>query len=210
MEYNTARNKLVISEYGRNIQKMIEYTTTIEDSEKRNKSANFIINIMAQMNPRIRESGDYKHKLWDHMFMISDFKLDVDSPYSKPSKNILYSKPEKIPYQDNNIRFRHYGKNIEKIINKAIEYEDGPEKDALIKTIANHLKKSYLNWNRDSVNDELILDHLASLSKDNLKLNKEVRLNNTSEILERNRRKKFVSRKRDSSSNGNYTRSRKK
>lgn len=210
MEYNTARNKLVISEYGRNIQKMIEYTTTIEDSEKRNKSANFIINIMAQMNPRIRESGDYKHKLWDHMFMISDFKLDVDSPYPKPSKNILYSKPEKIPYQDNNIRFRHYGKNIEKIINKAIEYEDGPEKDALIKTIANHLKKSYLNWNRDSVNDELILDHLASLSKDNLKLNKEVRLNNTSEILERNRRKKFVSRKRDSSSNGNYTRSRKK
>ncbi|MCK4360888.1 MAG: DUF4290 domain-containing protein [Bacteroidales bacterium] len=210
MEYNTTRNKLVISEYGRNIQKMIEYTTTIEDSEKRNKSANFIINIMAQMNPRIRESGDYKHKLWDHMFMISDFKLDVDSPYPKPSKNILYSKPEKIPYQDNNIRFRHYGKNIEKIINKAIEYEDGPEKDALIKTIANHLKKSYLNWNRDSVNDELILDHLASLSKDNLKLNKEVRLNNTSEILERNRRKKFVSRKRDSSSNGNYTRSRKK
>ncbi|MCK4406236.1 MAG: DUF4290 domain-containing protein [Bacteroidales bacterium] len=210
MEYNTARNKLVISEYGRNIQKMIEYTTTIEDSEKRNKSANFIINIMAQMNPRIRESGDYKHKLWDHMFMISDFKLDVDSPYPKPLKNILYSKPEKIPYQDNNIRFRHYGKNIEKIINKAIEYEDGPEKDALIKTIANHLKKSYLNWNRDSVNDELILDHLASLSKDNLKLNKEVRLNNTSEILERNRRKKFVSRKRDSSSNGNYTRSRKK
>ena len=138
MEYNTARNKLVISEYGRNIQKMIEYTTNIEDSEKRNKSANFIINIMAQMNPRIRESGDYKHKLWDHMFMISDFKLDVDSPYPKPSKNILYSKPEKIPYQDNHIKFRHYGKNIEKIINKAIEYEDGPEKDALIKTIANH------------------------------------------------------------------------
>lgn len=210
MEYNTTRNKLIISEYGRNIQKMIEYATTIEDSEKRNKSANLIINIMAQMNPRIRESGDYKHKLWDHMFMISDFKLDVDSPYPKPSKNTLFSKPEKIHYQDNHIRFRHYGKNIEKIINKAIEYEDGPEKDALIKTIANHLKKSYLNWNRDSVNDELILDHLASLSKDNLKLNKEVRLNNTSDILERNRRKKFVSRKRDSSSNGNYTRGRKK
>ncbi len=210
MEYNTTRNKLIISEYGRNIQKMIEYATTIEDSEKRNKSANLIINIMAQMNPRIRESGDYKHKLWDHMFMISDFKLDVDSPYPKPSKNTLFSKPEKIPYQNNHIKFRHYGKNIEKIINKAIEYEDGPEKEALIKTIANHLKKSYLNWNRDSVNDELILDHLASLSKDNLKLNKEVRLNNTSDILERNRRKKFVSRKRDSSSNGNYSRSRKK
>jgi len=210
MEYNTTRNKLVISEYGRNIQKMIEYAITIEDREKRNKSANFIINIMAQMNPRIRESGDYKHKLWDHMFIISDFKLDVDSPYPKLTKNILYSKPENISYQDNNIRFRHYGKNIEKIINKAIEYEDGPEKEALIKTIANHLKKSYLNWNRDSVNDELILDHLASLSKDNLKLNKEVRLNNTSDILERNRRKKFVSRKRDSSSNGNFTRGRKK
>lgn len=210
MEYNTTRNKLIISEYGRNIQKMIEYAITIEDSEKRNKSANLIINIMAQMNPRIRESGDYKHKLWDHMFIISDFKLDVDSPYPKLTKNILYSKPEKISYQDNHIRFRHYGKNIEKIINKAIEYEDGPEKEALIKTIANHLKKSYLNWNRDSVNDELILDHLASLSKDNLKLNKEVRLNNTSDILERNRRKKFVSRKRDSSSNGSYTRGRKK
>jgi len=210
MEYNTTRNKLIISEYGRNIQKMIEYAITIEDSEKRNKSANLIINIMAQMNPRIRESGDYKHKLWDHLFIISNFKLDVDSPYPKLTKNILYTKPEKISYQDNHIRFRHYGKNIEKIINKAIEYEDGPEKDALIKIIANHLKKSYLNWNRDSVNDELILEHLASLSKDNLKLNKEVRLNITSDILERNKRKKFVSRKRDSSSNGSYTRGRKK
>ena len=210
MEYNTTRNKLVISEYGRNIQKMIEYATTIEDSEKRNKSANFIITIMAQMNPRTRESGDYKHKLWDHMFIISNFKLDVDSPYPKLTKNVLHSKPNKISYQDNHIRFRHYGKNIEKIITKAIEYEDGPEKDALVKTIANHLKKSYLNWNRDSVNDELIIDHLASLSKDNLKLNKEVRLNNTSDILEQNRRKKFVSRKRDISSNGSYTRGRKK
>jgi len=190
MEYNTIRNKLLMSEYGRNVQKMIEHCISIEDREKRTKTAELIVNIMVQMNPKGKEAGDYKQKMWDHLLIISEFKLDVDSPYPKPEKNMLVNKPAPVPYSDQKIRFRHYGKNVEKIIEKAIEFEEGPEKDALIKTIANHLKKSYLNWNRNSVDDELILIHLSELSKDQLKMSENDKLSHTNEILARNKKKK--------------------
>ena len=208
MKYNTSRNKLVIPEYGRNVQKMIEYAMTIEDKEKRNKHAKLIVSVMGQMNPQFRDSIDNRHKLWDHMIIISDFKFDVDSPFPYPSKDILYAKPDKLPYKNNDIPFRQYGINLNLIIEKAIEYEDGPEKDALVKTIANHLKKSYLNWNRDSVNDELITKHLDVLSKGKLKLSDETTLNTTGDILARNRKKKFT-RKREGTSIGNYSKTRK-
>ena len=191
MEYNTARKNLVMPEYGRNIQKMILYAISVEDREKRTKVATTIVNIMAQMHPKLRESGDYKQKLWDHLYIVSDFKLDVDGPYPPPARDVLYARPKPLAYSDENIKYRHYGYNIQNIIEKAIAYEDGPEKDALIKTIANHMKKSYLNWNRDSVNDELIYKHLEELSSGNLKLADDVRLNETNDILARNRKKKF-------------------
>jgi hypothetical protein len=200
MEYNSTRNKLVIPEYGRNIQKMIEYVMTVEDRSKRTKLAEAVVNIMAQINPQQKDVSDLKHKLWDHLYIISDFKLDVDSPYPAPSPENLNKKPEKINYKKNNIRFRHYGKNMEFIIQKAIEYEEGPERDAFVKTIANHLKKSYLTWNRESVNDELIEDHLEILSSGKLKLAEDTRLNNTNEILARNRKKKYTGKQ--SGSNG--------
>ncbi len=187
MEYNTERSQLVIAEYGRNIQKMIDHVITIEDREKRTKSANIIVNIMAQMNPQIRENEDYMHKLWDHLHYIANFKLDVDSPYPPPSKDTFQKKPEPIPYSDNEITFRHYGKYVEKIIAKISEMEDGDEKDYLIKIIANHLKKSYLSWNRDSVNDETIFKHLEKLSGGRLKLTEGQQLLSTNEILSRNR-----------------------
>jgi len=191
MNYNTSRGPMTISEYGRNFQKMIEYVTTIEDREKRTKAAKFLVGVMAQMHPQTKEAGDYKHKLWDHIHIISGFKLDVDSPYPPPPPLLLSTKPERISYQENKIEFRHYGKNIVLMIEKAIAYEDGPEKDALAKAIANHMKKSYLNWNRESVTDELIESHLSLLSQDRLKLHQDDRLATTSDILARSKKRRI-------------------
>ncbi|MFH1159551.1 MAG: DUF4290 domain-containing protein [bacterium] len=198
MEYNTTRDPMVISEYGRNIQHMIEYITTIEDREKRTKAAKFIVNVMEQMHPLVKESGDYKHKLWDHLHIISGFKLDVDSPYPPPPPLTLSTKPEHLSYHDAEIEFRHYGKNIALMIEKASEYEEGPEKDALANAIANHMKKSYLNWNRDSVTDELIEEQLTKLSKGQLKLKQDMRLVATSDILALNKKRKPFRQKENS------------
>jgi hypothetical protein len=192
MEYNTQKSKLIIAEYGRNLQQMAQDCTKIEDREQRTRTAEFIVNVMAQMNPKVKESGDYRQKLWDHLHIMADFKLDVDSPYPPPSQEVLRFPHKQIKYQQSNIRYRHYGKNIEMIIEKAVTYEEGPEKEALIKTIANHLKKSYLNWNRNSVDDDVILKNLADLSSNRLQLSEEHKLSHTNEILARNKKKKFI------------------
>lgn len=206
MEYNTTRNKLKIREYGRNIQKMIEYAMTIQDKKKRTEVCKYIINSMAQMNPHIRDVGDARQKLWDHLHIISDFKLDIDSPYPPPSPQAIYKKPQRIHYQDTPIEFRHYGKNIKNIIDMAIKYEEGEEKEALVRAIANHLKKSYLTWNRESVDDSLIYEHLELLSNGKLSLNRDVPLNQTNDILARNKKKKS---KRDNNSSKENSRSKK-
>jgi hypothetical protein len=190
MEYNTTRDKLIISQYGRNVQKLVKYCMSIEDREKRTNFAKLIIQIMGQLNPGARDSGDFRHKLWDHLYVISDFKLDVDSSYEMPAPEKFTAKPEKIQYSENNIKYKMYGSNVDKIIKEAINYEDGPEKDALVHAIANHLKKSYLNWNRESVDDDLIFEHLEVLSGGKLKLNKDLYLSTTSDILARNKKKK--------------------
>lgn len=205
MEYNTTRNQLVISEYGRNIQKMIEYTVTIEDREKRSKAAQLIVNVMAQMHPQVKDTVDYQQKLWDHLHIISDFQLDIDSPFEKPTRQTLEAKPQRVPYQDNNIQFRQYGKNLENIIAHAITLEDGEEKNAFISNIANHIKKSYLNWNRDSVNDELILQHLELLSEGKLVMPDDAKLAHTGEILSKqHKKKKFTPRKKDGHGGGGH------
>jgi len=192
MEYNTQKSKLIIAEYGRNLQQMAQDCTKIEDRELRTRTAEFIVNVMAQMNPKVKESGDYRQKLWDHLHIMADFKLDIDSPYPPPSQEVLHFSHKQIKYQQGNIRYRHYGKNIELMIDKAVTYEEGPEKEALIKTIANHLKKSYLNWNRNSVDDDVILKNLADLSGSRLQLSEEHKLSHTNEILARNKKKKFI------------------
>lgn len=183
---------MTIAEYGRHLHRMIQDCVLIEDREKRTRTAEFIVNVMAQMNPKVKESGDYRQKLWDHIFIISDFKLDVDAPYPPPSQEVLHARPRQFKNQQSPIRYRHYGKYIEQIIEKASQYPEGPEKEALIKTIANHLKKSYLNWNKNTVDDDVILGNLAELSKSRLKLADEIKLSHTSEILARNKKKKFV------------------
>lgn len=190
MEYNTTRGPLIISEYGRNLQEMIRYICSIEDREKRSRAAKFIVSVMAQMTPQVKESADYKHKLWDHLYIISEFKLDVDAPYSPPPPLTLSTKPEHISYHDKEIDFRHYGKNIALIIEKACEYPEGPEKDALVRAIAIQLKKSYLNWNRDSVTDEVIEEHLRILSGGKLKHSGEIKFNPAQELINRNKPRK--------------------
>lgn len=190
MEYNTERGSMVVREYGRNVHKLINLAMTIEDREKRTAFTKVIIHIMGEMNPGIKEAGDYKHKLWDHLHYIADFKLDVDAPYPKPESRFQDVKPEPIEYKTNIIRYKTYGSNIAKIIEKASGFEEGPEKDALVHAIANHLKKSYLNWNRESVDDQQIFDHLKSLSDGKLELNENLKLSSTNEILARNRKKR--------------------
>ena len=215
MEYNTQKSKLIIAEYGRNLQQMVQDCARIEDRAIRTRTAEFIVNVMGQMNPKVKESGDYRQKLWDHLHIMADFKLDVDSPYPPPSQEVLQFKHKEFNYQQSSIRYRHYGKNIEMIIEKAATYEDGPEKEALIRTIANHMKKSYLNWNRNSVDDDVILKNLSDLSSNRLQLSEDHKLSHTNEILARNKKKKFVKPGQapfgsNGNQNGNFNKLRKK
>ena len=165
LEYNTVREDLIIPEYGRHIQKMINYASTRETKEERNKLANSIISVMGNLQPHLRDVADFQHKLWDQLFIMSDFKLDADSPFEKPSKEILNAKPEPLSYPQNFPKYRFYGNNIKIMIDEAVKWDSGEMKDALILTIANHMKKCFLNWNKDSVKDQVIFDHLYELSE---------------------------------------------
>lgn len=203
MEYNTTRKRLLIPEYGRNVQKMITWAMEEKDKDERTKIAYLIIDIMAKLNPNVYDTSNYRHKLWDHLFLISDFKLDVDSPFPMPEKELFKEKTERLKYSENNIRFKHYGSNIVKMLEKANEFEEGPEKEALINYLANHLKKSYLLWNRNSVNDELIKDHISLLS--NNKINPDqYELQTTGDILAKTRKRRTVANSKNYTSNGSY------
>jgi len=182
-DYNTRRPQMVIPEYGRNIQKMVEHALSTEDREERNTIAKAIISVMGQLNPHFRDIADFKHKLWDHLFIISDFKLDVDSPYPIPDKETIFEKPQKMEYPSQKIRFKHYGKSIEDLIKIAVTFEEGDEKTALVETIANLMKKNYLSFNRDSIDDRLIFSDIQRLSNNQLELNESFQLVSTSEIL---------------------------
>ena len=186
LEYNTDLPPLIISEYGRNIQKMVDFAITVQDREERNKVARAIIDVMGQLNPHLRDVNDFKHKLWDHLFIISKFQLDVDSPYPKPSPETFTTKPNIVPYPRNNIRFKHYGKVVEDMIQKAVEMEEGEMKEAFIETIANVMKSFYITWNKDNVVDEVIFDQLQMISKGKIKIKEGMRLANRSDLQTRN------------------------
>jgi hypothetical protein len=204
MDYNTTREKIIIPEYGRNVHKMIEYAMTIEDRAMRSAAARSIIIAMAQLTNAAKEGGDIRRKLWDHLYIMSDYKLDVDSPFPMPQPASEMPAPQKPAYPHNHIRFRQYGKSVELMIEKTIEYEDGPEKETLTRYIANHLKKMYLNWNRESVQDDLIGQHLSTLSNGKLTLAEDVRLESTAEIITRNKKKKTTGSQKQSSNQKNY------
>lgn len=204
MEYNSQRPKLNVPEYGRNIQNMAEHLLTVEDREKRNRMAKIIVNVMSQLHPEIRDTPDARQKLWDHLHIMCKFKLDIDSPFPPPQPELLEKRPQLIPYPQEKISMRHYGKNVIKLIEEISTREDGPEKDAMVKAIANHMKKAYLSWNRDSVTDEFIASDLQHLSKGMLKLPESIRLNETSEILQQQqqRRKRFMGKQQSNKGKG--------
>ncbi|MBL7111652.1 MAG: DUF4290 domain-containing protein [Bacteroidales bacterium] len=181
--YNTQRKKLVLPEYGRNIQKMVDHLMTIEDREERNKASRAVIGIMGNLNPHLRDVADFKHKLWDHLAIMSDFKLDIESPYEAPVPEVLYEKPKSIPYGSQQIRWKHYGKIIEQLIDKASDYPEGEEREMLISLIANHMKKCYLTWNREVVEDDVIFDDLKTLSRGRIVADKNLKLSDTRDIL---------------------------
>jgi hypothetical protein len=186
MEYNTQLPHLQIPEYGRNIQIMIDHCITIEDRDERNRCARAIIQIMGQLNPHLRDIADFTHKLWDHLFVISKFKLDVDSPYPRPNAETFTTKPKTVPYPANKIRYKHYGKTIERIIDVAKTYEEGPEKRELSRLIANHLKKSYVNWNKDSVTDDVIFKQFREMTNNELIIDESSALTHANELKNKN------------------------
>lgn len=164
LEYNSEREHLIIPEYGRHVQKLVNHCVALEPKEKRNEMANAIIDVMGNLQPHLRDVPDFKHKLWDQLFIMSNFKLDADSPYPKPSKEELSAHPERLSYPKSASKYKFYGHNIQTMIDTALTWEDGELKDALIFTIANHMKKCYLNWNKDTVEDIIIFKHLKELS----------------------------------------------
>lgn len=170
LEYNSERPHLIIPEYGRHVQKLIDNCVAIEDAEERNKMAKAIVDVMGNLQPHLRDVPDFKHKLWDQLFIMSDFKLDAESPYPKPEREELAAKPERLAYPKYDSKYRFYGNNIQTMIDVALTWEEGEAREALYFAIANHMKKCYLNWNKDTVDDHIIFNHLLDLSKGKIDL----------------------------------------
>lgn len=185
LEYNTERTKLIIPEYGRHVHQMIDQAVALKDKDERNKMALAIIGVMGNLNPHLRDVPDFKHKLWAQLFIMSNFELDADSPFEKPSKDVyVNAKPNKLEYPQSFPKYRFYGNNIKKMIDIAMSWEEGDLKDKLIANIANHMKKCFLNWNKDTVDDKVIFDHLADLSNGTLKVpESKLPLTDSSEFL---------------------------
>lgn len=176
-DYNSTRNKLILSEYGRNVQNMVKYIVALPTKEERNRYAQVVIDLMGFLNPHLRDVADFKHKLWDHLHIISDYQIDVDSPYPKPSPDAIHLKPQPLRYPHQRIKYKHYGKTIELMIEKAKSIDDPDRKRHMVQAIANFMKMAYVQWNKDSVADESILADLFALSGGTLKLEDNVNLN---------------------------------
>ncbi|RQO31527.1 DUF4290 domain-containing protein [Taibaiella sp. KBW10] len=164
MHYNTSRNKLLMPEYGRNIQKMVDYIITIEDTEKRQQNAQAIIELMGILNPHLKNVEDFRHKLWDHIYRISDFKIEIDSPYPIPTREKMFQKPEPLPYPKKNRKNKHIGHNISQIIDRAIQTDDEDKRKGFTQSVAYYMKLSYANWHKEQVQDDMIKEELRVLS----------------------------------------------
>ena len=164
MEYNTQRKKMELPEYGRSVQNMVDHALTIEDREERQRCANTIVNIMGGMFPHLRDVPDFKHKLWDHLAIMADFKLDIDYPFEIVKREELVMKPENIEYPNGDIRYRHYGRFLEGMVKKAAQIEDETERKQLIRMLAVQMKKSLNNWNKEGIEDQKIVDDLREYS----------------------------------------------
>ncbi|SDH30119.1 DUF4290 domain-containing protein [Winogradskyella thalassocola] len=214
LEYNTEREHLIIPEYGRHLQKMINYAKSRETKEERNKVAKAIIAVMGNLQPHLRDVPDFQHKLWDQLFIMANFEIDVDAPYGEPSKEEIQARPEPLKYPQNFPKYRFYGNNIKTMIDVAVSWEDGDLKEALTFTIANHMKKCFLNWNKDTVEDDVIYAHLLELSggKIDLKSTEEDLSDSTSLMRTKSKygSKSNTSKKNTSSNKKKYTNNRKR
>lgn len=175
-DYNSTRSKLILSEYGRNVQNMVKYIVALPTREERNRYAQVVIDLMGFLNPHLRDVADFKHKLWDHLHIISDFQIDVDSPYPKPAPDAIHLKPEPLKYPHQRIKYKHYGKTIELMMEKAKSIDEPERKQHMVQAIANFMKMAYVQWNKDSVTDESILADLRAMSGGELKLEENVNL----------------------------------
>ena len=183
MEYNTTRGKLILPEYGRNVQNMIAHAMEISDRKERNRAAQAIIEVMGQLNPHLRDVDDFRHKLWTHLFVMSDFNLEVDSPYEIPRAESLQEKPKLMAYPKSKIRYGHYGKYTQEILESAKDITKEDERDYLKNTMANFMKKQFLSHNNDTVENHVIADQLKELSKGDLVLENPDELMNTNVLL---------------------------
>ena len=168
MEYNTTRNHLIMREYGRHIQKMIEYLLTVDDEEKRQRNSQSVIELMGFLNPHLKNVEDFRHKLWDHLFLISDFKLQVSSPYPIPTRETLKAKPERLNYPKRYPKHSHLGKNLELIINKALQEENPEKRNGFANAVAYYMKLAYNNWHKETVHDDAIQSELSNITGNQL------------------------------------------
>ena len=182
-DYNTQRKRMALPEYGRNVQKMIDHIKTIEDKEERTRAARSVIQIMANLNPSLREYGDIQHKLWDHLAIISEFDLNVNSPFPPPEKEKLMAKPDRVNYKQGEVKYRHYGRVVEMLIDEACEIDEQKKKDFLVILIANQMKKSSAGWNRGQISDEIIFKDLVEMSDSRLTIPEGAKLLDVKELL---------------------------
>jgi hypothetical protein len=184
LQYNSERKPLIIPEYGRHMHIMVDQMLATPEREERNKKAKAIIGVMGNLNPHLRDVPDFQHKLWDQLFIMSNFELDVDSPYEQPEKEVFEKRPEPLAYPQNFPKYRFYGNNIKSMIDVALGWEEGEMKDALVFNIANHMKKCFLNWNKDTVDDQVIFNHMDEFSGGKLKLKEDLLpLTSTQDLL---------------------------
>jgi hypothetical protein len=183
MDYNSNRKQLILPEYGRNIQNMVNYIMTIEDRDLRNLAAQSLIDVMGNLFPYLRDVADFKHKLWDHLAIMADFKLDIDYPFDPPMPTLLAGKPNSVPYNSGDIKYKHYGRIVEMMIKRAAEFEEGPEKESIVQMIADHMKKCYLTWNKETVDDEKVMADFNELSKGKIDVPEDFQLKETKDLL---------------------------
>jgi hypothetical protein len=189
-EYNTQREAIILKEYGRNVQKLVNYIRTIPEKEKRTKMATTLIELIKQLAPVVKEAHENPQRMWDDLYIIADFNLDIDNPFTTPDRTILFKKPRKMEYPQNDVRFKHYGKNIERLVTEAIKKEDPQEREEATIYLGKLMKTFYSNWNKETLVDSVIVKDIALLSKGKLTLNLDkVREDNLFEKLYREKKK---------------------
>ncbi|UII29377.1 DUF4290 domain-containing protein [Fulvivirga maritima] len=190
MEYNTSQPALILREYGRNVQKLVKYIKTIEDKEERSQKAATLIELMRQVTPSVKETIETNQKLWDDLYIMADFDLEIDGPFPPPEQSVINKKPKRLDYVYYNVKYKHYGRNIELLINQAIDKEDPQEKEEAIIYIGKLMKSFYSSWNNEVIDDAIILENMKSISKGKLDIDLEkVKEDNLFERLYKNKRK---------------------